>query len=96
MPRQHERIDFRVQIELQSASGRYEAYLSDLSQTGCYVDSRVEVGDGQDVSFDLVHPNGGRLAFTGKIVHNTPGVGFGLNFTDVTDEQSLFLKRMIR
>ena len=96
MPRQHERIDFRVQAELNFASGKHEAYVSDISETGCYVDTRVAVSDGEQVQFDLIHPNGGRLPFNGEIAHHTDGVGFGIRFTDLNDDQARFLHLILR
>lgn len=96
MPRQHERIDFRVQAELHFASGKHEAYVTDISETGCYVDTRVAVSDGEQVQFDLIHPNGGRLLFTGQIAHHMPGIGFGIQFNDINAEQERFLKLILR
>jgi hypothetical protein len=96
MPRQHERIEFRVQVELTFASGHHEAYISDLSRTGCYIDSRVEVAEGQNVYFVLIHPNGGRLPFAGIVAHYTPGVGFGVQFSNLNDEQNAFIGHMLR
>ena len=94
MPREHERTEFLVKVEIVAASGHREAYISDLSRTGCYVDTRVEVNETQAVSFHLIHPNGGRLGFAGNVVHYRPGVGFGLQFSNVNPEQKLFLDRM--
>jgi hypothetical protein len=96
MPRQNERIDFRVQIALQSASGKHEAYIADLSSAGCYVDTRVALSEGESVWFELIHPNGKRLPFAGTVAHSTPGVGFGLEFSNLNDEQNTFLGHMLR
>ena len=96
MPREHDRIEFRVQVAIQSASGKHEAYIGDLSASGCYVDTRVTVTEGESVWFELIHPNGGRLPFAGTVAHATPGVGFGLQFTNLNDEQNTFLGHMLR
>ena len=96
MPRKHERLTFLVQIELHSASGKYEARISDISEGGCYVDTIVSVNIGDEIKFDLVHPNGGRIAFTGEATFHDPGVGFGVRFTNLSDEQNVFLKRVLK
>ena len=89
-------MEFRVQAELNFASGRHEAYVTDISETGCYVDTRVSVNNGDPVDFELIHPNGGRLLFTGQVAHYTPGVGFGIRFSAVDEEQERFLKLILR
>ena len=96
MPRTHERKNFVAQIVLESASGRREARVSDISIGGCYVDSILSVSVGEEVSFDLVHPNGGRLPFTAEVAYHFDGIGFGVRFTNLNEEQKLFLERIIR
>ncbi len=96
MPRKEERKEFVAEIILESASGRREARISDISAGGCYVDTIVGVRDGETVKFDLVHPRGERLPFTGEVAYRFEGVGFGVKFTDLTDEQKLFLERILK
>jgi hypothetical protein len=96
MPREHERVPFLVEIVLESSSGKREARISDISMGGCYVDSIATVRDGEAVAFDLVHPSGQRLPFTGTVSYVLEGFGFGVRFTDLTDEQTVFLTRIVR
>lgn len=96
MPRVHERVDFLAQIELDSASGMREVRVTDISEGGCYIDSIVSVRVDDPLKFDIVHPNGGRLSFTGAVAYHFDGVGFGVRFTDITEEQRLFLSRIVR
>lgn len=96
MPRQEDRKDFIAEIVLESASGRREARVSDISAGGCYIDTIVGVRDGETVNFDLIYPNGGRLAFTGEVAYHFEGVGFGVKFINLTDEQKLFLERILK
>ncbi|MGH9945935.1 MAG: PilZ domain-containing protein [Pyrinomonadaceae bacterium] len=95
MPREEERKDFIAQIELESASGRREARVSDISLGGCYVDTIVSVAVGESVRFELIQPNGGRLTFAGLVVYHLSGMGFGVQFTDLNKEQKQFLEEMI-
>ncbi len=96
MPRDNERKDFVAQIKLNSASGKREVRVTDISAGGCYIDSIISVQVGEEVKFDLLHPNGGRLPFTAEVAYHFDGVGFGVRFTNLNEEQNLFLARIIR
>ena len=88
--RKHERRDFRKQILLECVSGKRQVSIADISMEGCYVDSIVEVREGEIVSFEL---DNGLTAerFVGKVAYVLPGMGFGIRFGDITEEQKLFL-----
>ena len=96
MPRQQERVNYLIEIVLECASGKREARISDLSPGGCYIDSIVAVQEGESVSFSLNAPSGETLPFTGDIAYVLDGFGFGVKFTDLTDERKTFLDQVIK
>lgn len=96
MPREQERITYLIEIVLECASGKREARISDLSPGGCYIDSIVSVQEGEPVSFSLKDSSGKTLPFTGKVAYAFGGAGFGVKFTDLTDERKAFLDEVIR
>ena len=96
MPRQYERFEFRAHIVLQSVSGKNEAYIGDLSVTGCYIDTHVAISLGEPVWFELFQPNGGRLPFAGIVAHTMPGVGFGVKFANLNLDQRRFIELILR
>jgi hypothetical protein len=51
--------------------------------------------NGEPVSFELVHPNGDRLAFAGEVCYSFEQQGFGVKFTDLGDAQLEFLERIL-
>lgn len=81
---------------LKSASGNCEARISDISMGGCYIDSIASFRVYENVAFDLVHPNGRSLPFTGEISYVLEGFGFGVRFTDLSEEQTVFLERIVQ
>ena len=91
MPRRHERRSIRKEISLRSASGRRETRISDLSLGGCYIESISVYGPGEAVEFDLQDETGRTLHFTGTIAYVLDGQGFGLNFTNLTQDHLEFL-----
>src|SRR3954454_5823333 len=68
-------------------SGNYQARVTDLSEGGCYVDSLGAAQVGEVIVFKLQTPEGEWVELTGEVAHQTPPLGFGLRFIDLTDEQ---------
>ncbi len=96
MPREHDRTSFIAEIILESASGKRGARVSDVSEGGCYIDSIISVQVGNLIRFEIIHPNGGRLEFAGEVAYRLEGMGFGVKFTDLSDDQKLFLERITK
>jgi hypothetical protein len=92
MPREHERIPYLTEIVLESSSGKRQARISDLGPGGCYIDSIAAVHDGEVVSFDIVMAEE-RMSFSGEVAYTFPGNGFGVRFTDLTDDKREFINR---
>jgi len=95
MPRQQERVQYLEEVELSFASGKRMARVSDISTGGCYIDSIATVPVGEPVSIDISHNGGERRQFSGKVAYVLDGFGFGVQFVDLTDDQTAFLKRIV-
>lgn len=96
MAREQQRVQFFIEVVLDSASGRWQARISDLSSGGCFIDSIATVREGEAVKFEVIHPGGKSLHFTGQVTYTLPGVGFGVRFTNVTEAQQKFADMMVR
>jgi hypothetical protein len=80
MPREHERTQYFTEISLESASGKREARISDVSLGGCFVDTIT---------------NGDRLDIKGKVAYVMGGFGFGVEFTELDGDSEAVLKKII-
>ena len=76
-------------------SGNYTARVTDLSEGGCYVDTLGEAQIGEILNFKLLLPSGDWLALSGEVAHQSPPLGFGMRFVDLTDEQIEKLRSLI-
>ena len=85
MARKHERSTFLTEVLLESSSGRREARISDVSEGGCFVDTIVTMGPGEEVSLSGTLEGGEKFAVTGKVAYVMEGFGFGVEFTDISD-----------
>jgi hypothetical protein len=93
MPREHERATFFAETVLESASGRQPARISDISAGGCYIDTIVEVNVGDAVAFEIPGAGAGPVRFSGTVAYHFAGMGFGVQYSNLTDVQSQFLKQ---
>jgi len=85
--RNEKRWDVCLDAVWEGKSGNYVARVTDLSEGGCYVDSLGEAQIGEVLSFKLQLPDGQWLELSGEVAHQTPPLGFGLRFVNLSDEQ---------
>ena len=67
--------------------GKKSARVTDLSEGGCYLDTVGEVMTGAIVAFRVLLSDGDWLYLEGEVRHHRPGLGFGVRFVDLNDEQ---------
>ena len=85
--RRKDRLEVCLDAAWDGESGNYTARVTDLSEGGCYLDTMGEAQSGEIVNFKLQLPGGDWLELTGEVAHQSPPMGFGLRFIDLTDEQ---------
>ncbi len=93
--RNDERIATNFIARWGGLSGDHEGRIEDLSLGGCFVNtpSRAEVGEILGVEMKL--PSGEWLALRGEVCSCQPGIGFGLLFSFLTDEEEQTLRELI-
>jgi hypothetical protein len=69
--------------------------ISDLSTTGAFVDSMVEVPAGSRMSMKFTLPDGTIVAVTAEVVYSMPHFGMGVRFLDLIDEQRRAIERVV-
>lgn len=93
--RAQSRVIIPLSVVLDCASGRREVRLSDISLGGCYVDSIAGVRPEEIVQFKLSLPQGRTEEMSGTVVYVHEGIGFGIQFNDMTGEQRTVLEQVI-
>ncbi len=83
--RRHPRLPVLVECRLDGASGRHEMRMTDLSPTGCFVDTSMSFPEGTQVTL-YAQLGGSEVALPGRVVPvKTGGFGFGIEFVDLDD-----------
>ena len=96
MPRKEERVAYLTEVVLQWSSGKREARITDVSTGGCYVDTIATIPEGESVSFTLSTSAGQSIDLAGKVAYVIPGFGFGIEFTDLSDQAKSALDSLIK
>ena len=76
------------------ASGNSSARFSDLSVSGCYVDSLATPAQGERVHVQLHLPQG-PLSVEAEVIYVEPHKGFGLHFVDLAPAASAMLAEAV-
>jgi hypothetical protein len=80
--RSDRRYEVRFRVHLTSAESKeFEAQVTDLSAGGCFVESKVEVREGNLVKLRLDIPGNGDLTIWGDVVFWVRETGFGVRFS---------------
>lgn len=89
------RADQRVPLNLSArwngSSGVQEARVEDMSFGGCFVNTTGRVDIGEDVVVEIKLPAGDWLQLNGTVVAYQQGIGFGVEFSFLTevDEEAI-------
>jgi hypothetical protein len=94
MQKRRERRNHFTEIVFESASGQREARVSEVSMGGCFIDTIVDIPVGENVSFQILGKDP-PLRFTGVVIYNFPGIGFGLSFTDLPRSSEEYLRSIL-
>lgn len=93
--RAEERVGTNLPARWDGLSGIHDARVQDISLGGCFVNTGVRVEVDEVVSLEIQLPSGDWLPLRGEVASAQPGIGFGLLFTFLTDEEEFALRQII-
>lgn len=92
------RTDERTAINLparwEGLSGEHQARIEDIGLGGCFVNTLSRVDVGEVISLEIKMPSGEWLQLRGEVISYQHAVGFGLQFSFLTDDEELALKQL--
>ena len=93
------RSKFRLSVHLDAVwhggEEKHSARVTDLSEGGCYLDTVGEVMVGEIVAFRVLLPDDDWLYLEGEVRHHRHGLGFGVQFVELNEEQTENLSRLL-
>ena len=84
-----------LEARWESLSKRHEARVDDISVSGCFVNTYGQVEVGESIELKILRPSGAWLALHGHVVTYQHGVGFGLAFSELSEENKRALQNLI-
>lgn len=93
--RSDERVSLNLSARWDGLSGRHEARIEDLSLGGCFVNTAGRVDVGEIVGVEIKLPSGEWLQLRGEVVSYHQGIGFGIVFSFLTEDEEQALKELI-
>ena len=94
--RLHPRVPLSLTVVWEGTGGKYEARTSDISASGCFVDSIGQVALGELISFKLQMPAGDWLEVQAQVTNPLPPAGFGVRFESLSDHEQKRLEALTR
>jgi myo-inositol-1-phosphate synthase len=85
---------FAAEVTEVSSGAKLEARTADVSRTGCYIDTLNPIEPGVEIAVRLSHHDE-LFEARARVVYNSPGLGMGVAFVNVTPEQQARLDRWI-
>ena len=93
--RSSERKHVLLEAKWESMSRSHEARIDDVSAGGCFVNTYGHVEFNEDVNLQILRPSGDWLRIQGRVASCHPGVGFGMAFDSLSEEQTAILNELI-
>lgn len=93
--RSDERVSINLPVRWDGLSGGHEARVKDISLGGCFVNTTGRAEIGEIIVLEIRLPSGEWLQLRGETTSFQEGVGFGLLFSFLTDEEEYALRELI-
>lgn len=94
--RSSERKTVNLVVKWDSLSGSYEAKLEDISLSGCFINTTGLANLDEVMNLEVLLPSGEWLPLKGTVTTYQPGIGFGVVFSSLTDEQRKAVEKLCR
>jgi hypothetical protein len=93
--RVNERKRILLEAKWESMSRTHEARVDDVSLGGCFVNTFGRVEQDEEVNLQIELPSGDLLSLSGRVATYQPGVGFGMCFNPLSEENQATLEELI-
>ena len=93
--RSDQRYKANIDIEWESANGKKDGTISDISTIGCFVLSSGEVEDGEKVKIFFPLTSGKKIQFWSEVINHIFEIGFAVRFIELSEAQKDFLEKFI-
>ncbi|MEP6570393.1 MAG: PilZ domain-containing protein [Acidobacteriota bacterium] len=94
--RKHGRVPLVMEASWEGAGSRSKARTTDISVTGCFIDTQGAVSVGDILNINFIPPDGKPIAVQGRVMYQQRGLGFGVRFIRIPELDRLHLSALLR
>ncbi len=84
--RRHERLQIYLRVRWEGLFGCYEGTISDISAGGCFILSEKQTTLRELIRVEVELHDGEWVKVWGEVTNQSPGVGFGVSYTELDGE----------
>jgi hypothetical protein len=93
--RSDERVSVNLPVRWDGLARDNEGRIEDLSLGGCFVNTAGRVDVGEIVVLEIKLPSGEWLQLRGEVMSYQTGIGFGILFTFLTNEEEQAVRELV-
>jgi len=93
--RKEPRMPLRLEVQWNGCEERVPDVTTDISLSGCYVESLNSVSVGEVLTLGLRLPSSDTLPLLCEVRYQHPTIGFGLRFLDLSSSQRACLEGLL-
>jgi hypothetical protein len=93
--RLHDRVPLNLPAKYDGLSGAHETRIDDIGMGGCFVNTQGRVDLGEVITVEIKLLSGEWLQLRGQVTSYQPGIGFGMVFSFLKDEEEQALQQLI-
>ncbi|HLO01078.1 MAG TPA: PilZ domain-containing protein [Pyrinomonadaceae bacterium] len=93
--RSYKRVSTNLPAKWGGVTGDHEGRIEDISMGGCFVNTTGRADVGEIVGVEMKLPSGEWLQLRGKVTSFQGGIGFGVLFTFLTQDEEERLRELI-
>jgi uncharacterized protein (TIGR02266 family) len=82
------RLPLLLEVRYEGPGVRAETRISDISETGVFVDAMTPVPVGAVLKLSFTLPNGRFIEVEGRVAHSQPRIGMGVEFINLKPEDA--------
>jgi hypothetical protein len=94
--RSDERISTNLPARWGGVTGDHEGRIEDLSLWGCFLNTIGRADVGEVIGVEIKLPTGEWLALGGEVTSYQQGIGLGVKFTFLTEEEEEALRELMK
>jgi len=86
--RQRGRATLLLEVNYEGAGVRAQTRISDISETGLFIEGITPVPAGAVLKLRFTLPNGRLIEVDGRVAHSQPSIGMGIEFINLKPEDA--------